>query len=70
VGHSDGLFELELVVDISGFLLEKVHKFFGDVFPLILLGIVYQLGFVDGVVEALGVVAESAGVVFLVMCGT
>jgi hypothetical protein len=43
---------------------------FGDVFPLILLGIVYQLGFIDGVVEALDVIAESAGVVFLVLSGT
>jgi hypothetical protein len=60
----------ESLVDIQDFLLEKVYNFFGDVFSFVLLGIVYQFGFVDGIVEALNVVAKSTGVVFLVSCGT
>jgi hypothetical protein len=40
-GHLDRFFEFEPVVDITGFLLKKVYKLFGNVFSLILLGVVY-----------------------------
>jgi hypothetical protein len=59
----------ESVVDISGFIFQHVCEFFGDVFPLVLLGILYQLRLVDGVVKAFDVIAESARVMFLVLDG-
>ena len=64
--HFDRFFDFEPIVYVVNLLLNKL---FGDVFPLVLLSIVYQLRLVDGVIETLDVVAESAGVVFLVLNG-
>jgi hypothetical protein len=63
-GRLDRFFEFEPVVDITCFLLKEVYKRFGNVLSLALLCVVYQLGFVDGIVETLDVVAKPAGVMF------
>jgi hypothetical protein len=68
-GHVNRNWCFESVVNISGFVFQHVYEFFGDVFSLVLLGILYQLRFVDGVVEAFDLIAESARVMFLVLEG-
>jgi hypothetical protein len=68
--HLDRFLKFKSVVDIMGFLFQHIHKLFDNVFSLMLLGIVYQLGFVDGIVETLDVVTKSAGAVLLVLSGT
>ena len=67
--HFDRFCGFEPIVYIANFLLKKVYKLFGNVFSLILLGIVYQLGFIDGIVETLNIVAKSAGIMLLVLGG-
>ena len=67
--HFDRFCGFEPIVYVSNFVLKKVYKLFGNVFSLMLLCIVYQLGFVDGIVETLNIVAKSAGVMLLILDG-
>jgi hypothetical protein len=68
-GHLDRFLEFEPVVDITGYLHKEVYNLFGNVLSLVLLGVVYQFGFVDGIVETLDLVAKPAGVMLLILNG-
>jgi hypothetical protein len=67
--HFDGFCGFELIVYVANLLPKKVYKLCGNIFSLMLLGIVYQLGFVDGIVETLNIVAKSPGVMLLILDG-
>lgn len=67
--HYDGCYGLELIVDIANLIFQHAYEFFGDVFSLVLLGVVCQFRLLDGVIEALDVVAESTETMLLVLGG-